>query len=100
MFSFFLISNYFTPRTKRSKELSVVYSTTTNYFLTDVAEKLGDAKNGTIASEVLIALAEATRLDYVASEVIDYAFNKQKSPKVQQESLNWLSQALLEFGFV
>ncbi|KAE8740038.1 hypothetical protein FOCC_FOCC014444 [Frankliniella occidentalis] len=73
---------------------------TTSYILTDVAEKLGDAKNGTVSAEVLTALAEATKLDHVATEVIDYAFNKQKSPKVQQEALNWLSQALLEFGFV
>ncbi|KAK3923770.1 Protein mini spindles [Frankliniella fusca] len=75
-------------------------TTTTTYILTDVAEKLGDAKNGTVSAEVLTALAEATKLDHVATEVIDYSFNKQKSPKVQQEALNWLSQALLEFGFV
>lgn len=74
--------------------------TTTNYILNDIAEKLGDAKNGATSAEVLTALAEATKLDHVASEVIEYAFNKQKSPKVQQEALNWLSQALQEFGFV
>lgn len=77
-----------------------VSSTSTNFILNDITEKLGDAKNGTVSSEVLTALAEATKLDHVASEVLDYAFNNQKSPKVQQEALNWLSQALLEFGFV
>jgi len=73
--------------------------TAAGYVVNDVAEKLGDAKNGALAAEVLTALAEATKLDYVALEVMDFAFNVQKSPKVQQEALTWLSQAILEFGF-
>uniref|UniRef100_A0A8D8W5H1 Cytoskeleton-associated protein 5 n=1 Tax=Cacopsylla melanoneura TaxID=428564 RepID=A0A8D8W5H1_9HEMI len=77
-----------------------ITSTTVGYCLTDIASYLGDAKNGALASEVLTSLAEATRLDYVSAEVLNYAFTTQKSPKVQQEALTWLSKAILEFGFV
>lgn len=74
------------------------FSTTVNeYCLMDITEKLGDVKNSSIASETLTAIAEATSFDQVANEVITFAFN-QKSPKVQQESLIWLSKALTEFG--
>ncbi|KAJ9598235.1 hypothetical protein L9F63_011056, partial [Diploptera punctata] len=69
-----------------------------NYCVTDIADKLGDVKNGTLASETLTSLAEATKLDLVATEVLNFAFN-QKSPKVQQEALVWLSTAIKEFGF-
>ncbi|XP_049764940.1 protein mini spindles [Schistocerca cancellata] len=67
--------------------------------VSDVAEKLGDPKNGTLAAETLTALAEATKLDPVATAVLDFAFS-QKSPKVQIEALNWLAEAIKEFGFV
>ncbi|XP_026677349.1 protein mini spindles, partial [Diaphorina citri] len=77
-----------------------ITSTTVGYCLTDIAAYLGDAKNGTLAGEVLTCLAEATRLDFVSAEVLNYAFSVQKSPKVQQEALTWLSKAILEFGFV
>lgn len=77
-----------------------VTSTAMSYCLTDIAAFLGDAKNGSLAGEVLTSLAEATRLDHVSSEVLNYAFSVQKSPKVQQESLIWLSKAILDFGFV
>ncbi|PSN31815.1 Mini spindles protein [Blattella germanica] len=68
------------------------------YCVTDIADKLGDVKNGTLAAETLTSLAEATKLDLVATEVLNFAFN-QKSPKVQQEALAWLSTAIREFGF-
>lgn len=71
--------------------------TTSSYCIMDITEKLGDAKSGSTASDTLIAIAEATSLDHVATEVITFAFN-QKNPKVQQEALLWLSNALLEFG--
>lgn len=68
------------------------------YCITDIADKLGDVKNGTLAAETLTSLAEATKLELVAAEVINFAFI-QKSPKVQQEALVWLSTAIREFGF-
>ncbi|XP_043480677.1 protein mini spindles [Leptopilina heterotoma] len=74
------------------------FSTTVNeYCLMDITEKLGDVKNSSIAAETLTAIAEATSFDQVANEVITFAFN-QKNPKVQQESLVWLSKALTDFG--
>ena len=72
-------------------------STVTEYCVMDITEKLGDVKNSSIAGETLTAIAEATSFDQVATEVITFAFN-QKNPKVQQESLAWMSKALMEFG--
>ncbi|XP_034937769.1 protein mini spindles isoform X2 [Chelonus insularis] len=71
--------------------------TTSSYCIMDIVEKLGDSKNSSIAADTLIAIAEATSLEHVATEAITFAFN-QKNPKVQQETLLWLSNALLEFG--
>ncbi|XP_063227944.1 protein mini spindles [Bacillus rossius redtenbacheri] len=70
-----------------------------DYCLTEVVEKLGDPKTTTQAADTLTALAEATKLDVVATDVLNYAFS-QKSPKLHQESLNWVSSAILDFGFV
>jgi len=72
-------------------------ATITEYCLTDIAEKLADAKNSSIAIETLLAIAEATTFEYVADEIIAFAFS-QKNPKVQQETLLWLSRGLTEFG--
>ncbi|XP_072747626.1 protein mini spindles isoform X2 [Anoplolepis gracilipes] len=67
------------------------------YCLMDIAEKLSDAKNSLIAIETLLAIAEATSFEYVADEIVAFAFN-QKNPKVQQETLLWLCRGLTEFG--
>ena len=69
------------------------------YVIPDVVDKLGDPKNGAITAEALTAIAEATGLDYVATQTVDYAMG-QKNPKVQAEALLWLSNAIKEFGFV
>lgn len=61
---------------------------------------MGDNKNGYLASQVLTTLAESARLDIVCNAVLKYAFNVQKNPKVQIDALNWLSSAILEFGFM
>ncbi|XP_063985359.1 protein mini spindles isoform X2 [Diachasmimorpha longicaudata] len=71
--------------------------TTSSYCIMDITEKLGDSKNSSVAAETLSAIAEATSFDHVANEVLGFAFN-QKNPKVQQETLLWLSNALMEFG--
>lgn len=63
----------------------------------DIAEKLGDAKNSSIAVETLLVIAEAISFEYVADEIVTFAFN-QKNPKVQQETLLWLCRGLTEFG--
>ncbi|CAH0561278.1 unnamed protein product [Brassicogethes aeneus] len=66
--------------------------------LNDVSDKFGDPKNGAIAAEVVTAIAECTSLPFVSNNVMDYIFS-QKSPKVIQEGLLWLSNAIREFGF-
>ncbi|KAF5285627.1 hypothetical protein FQR65_LT13108 [Abscondita terminalis] len=73
-------------------------STTADICINDVTDKLGDSKNGSLAGEVLILIAEATKFDFVTEQVMDFALT-QKSPKVLQESLLWLSNAMKEFGF-
>nr|XP_054761945.1 cytoskeleton-associated protein 5-like isoform X1 [Lytechinus pictus] len=62
-------------------------------------DKVGDIKSGSKVKESLTAIAEACQLGYVAEETITYAFEKQKNPKNQAESLNWFAQAIQEFGF-
>ncbi|XP_035673395.1 cytoskeleton-associated protein 5-like isoform X4 [Branchiostoma floridae] len=65
--------------------------------LTGLVEKVGDIKAGTVAKEALTALAEATALDYVSQGGVEMVF-KQKNPKNQAETLNWLNQAIKDFG--
>ncbi|XP_045625403.1 cytoskeleton-associated protein 5 isoform X3 [Procambarus clarkii] len=65
----------------------------------DLVEKLGDPKNGPLCGEVLTAVAEAAKLQWVGPEVMTKAF-EQKSPKVQEVAVKWLSDAITEFGFV
>ncbi|KAJ8937293.1 hypothetical protein NQ318_020343 [Aromia moschata] len=73
-------------------------STTANACVTDISEKFSDIKNGAAVAETLTAIAEATNFGQVSASVVEFAF-AQKSPKVQQEALTWLSGAIKEFGF-
>ncbi|KAK1119716.1 hypothetical protein K0M31_013134 [Melipona bicolor] len=76
------------------------FSTTVcEYCIMDITEKLGDTKNSAVAGETLLVIAEATSLEYVAQEIVAFAFN-QKNPKVQQETLALLCRGLVEFGCV
>ncbi|XP_076624650.1 msps cytoskeleton-associated protein 5 [Colletes latitarsis] len=76
------------------------FSTTVcEYCLMDITEKLGDAKNSTVAGDTLLAIAEVTSFEHVADEIMAFAFN-QKNPKVQQETLTLLCKGLTEFGCV
>ncbi|CRK99142.1 CLUMA_CG012503, isoform A [Clunio marinus] len=72
--------------------------TSADYIVNDITEKLGDPKNSSSAAAALSSIAEAIKLEYVVSKVMTFAF-EQKSPKVQQESLLWVSQAIKDFGF-
>ncbi|KAK8386172.1 hypothetical protein O3P69_010709 [Scylla paramamosain] len=65
----------------------------------ELVEKLADPKNGPLCGEVLTAIAEAAKLQWVGPEVMSRA-SEQKSPKVQEMALKWLSDAISEFGFV
>ncbi|KRF82972.1 protein mini spindles isoform X3 [Drosophila virilis] len=71
---------------------------TVDHVVNEITEKLADAKNGGAAADVLTALADATKLEYVVGKVLSFAL-EQKSPKVQSESFNWISKAIIEFGF-
>ncbi|XP_011700705.1 PREDICTED: cytoskeleton-associated protein 5 isoform X2 [Wasmannia auropunctata] len=73
-------------------------ATVAEYCLMDIAEKLADAKNSSIAVDTLLAIAQATSFEYIADEIMAFAFN-QKNPKVQQETLLWLCRGLTEFGY-
>lgn len=72
--------------------------TSADYIINDITQNLSDAKSNASASTALSAIAEAIRLEYVVSKVLTFAF-EQKSPKVQQEALLWVSQAIRDFGF-
>ncbi|KAL5234313.1 hypothetical protein ACI65C_001723 [Semiaphis heraclei] len=84
---------------KKVIEKFSITSSNMEYCIQDVSSLLGDTKNGNLAIELLTAFADATRLDLVSNIVLKYAFSVQKSPKVQIDALNWLSGAILEFGF-
>ncbi|XP_038047612.1 cytoskeleton-associated protein 5-like [Patiria miniata] len=64
-----------------------------------LVDKIGDIKSGSKVKESMTAVAEATQLGYIADEMVCYAFNEQKNPKNQAETINWLAQAIQEFGF-
>lgn len=75
-----------------------ITATTADYIMNDITEKLGDAKNSGPAGLALTAIAEAIKLEYAVAKVMEFAF-EQKSPKVQQEALTWVNNAIKEFGF-
>lgn len=50
-----------------------------------------------MSGAVLTAMAESISLEYVISKVMNFAFS-QKSPKVQSESLMWISNTVKECG--
>lgn len=52
-----------------------------------------------MAGETLKVIAERMTLNYVGQQVMKLCF-EQKSPKVHSESLDWLGQAVKEFGFL
>ncbi|ESO04897.1 hypothetical protein HELRODRAFT_78594 [Helobdella robusta] len=67
------------------------------YCLSDMIDKIGDIKNGPGVQECLTSITEATSLDFVAPQVLTTAF-EQKNPKNQSEALNWLCNAIKQFG--
>lgn len=79
-------------------ETMTITVTTADYIMNEVIEKLGDAKNSGPAREVLTAIADCISLEYVVTRVLSYIF-EQKSPKLQQEGLLWISGAIRDFGF-
>ncbi|XP_058692746.1 cytoskeleton-associated protein 5 isoform X1 [Poecile atricapillus] len=72
--------------------------TSAQVVLDGLVDKVGDVKCGTNAKEAMTAIAEACQLPWTAEQVVAMAFS-QKNPKNQSETLNWLSNAIKEFGF-
>ncbi|NXF32228.1 CKAP5 protein, partial [Nyctibius bracteatus] len=72
--------------------------TSAQVVLDGLVDKVGDVKCGSNAKEALTAIAEACQLPWTAEQVVAMAFS-QKNPKIQSETLNWLSNAIKEFGF-
>ncbi|XP_058162245.1 cytoskeleton-associated protein 5 [Dasypus novemcinctus] len=72
--------------------------TSAQIVLDGLVDKIGDVKCGSNAKEAMTALAEACMLPWTAEQVMSMAFS-QKNPKNQSETLNWLSNAIKEFGF-
>ncbi|KAM4618375.1 cytoskeleton-associated protein 5 [Polymixia lowei] len=66
--------------------------------LDGLVDKVGDVKCGGNAKEGLTAIGEACSLPWTAEQVVSMAF-AQKNPKNQAETLNWLANAMKEFGF-
>jgi cytoskeleton-associated protein 5 len=75
-----------------------ITTVTVDLIINDVVEKLGDVKNCAAASQALTEMAAATKLELIIQKVTEFAF-EQKSPKVQQESITWVTSAIREFGF-
>lgn len=72
--------------------------TSASVVLDALVDKVGDVKCGGNAKEGLTAIGEACSLPWTAEQVVSIAF-AQKNPKNQAETLNWLSNAMKEFGF-
>ncbi|XP_006896776.1 PREDICTED: cytoskeleton-associated protein 5 isoform X2 [Elephantulus edwardii] len=72
--------------------------TSAQVVLDGLVDKIGDVKCGNNAKEAMTAIAEACMLPWTAEQVMSMAFS-QKNPKNQSETLNWLSNAIKEFGF-
>ncbi|XP_041851943.1 cytoskeleton-associated protein 5 isoform X2 [Melanotaenia boesemani] len=75
------------------------FSKTSAFVVLDgLVDKVGDVKCGGNAKEGLTAIGEACSLPWTAEQVVSMAF-AQKNPKNQAEALNWLANAMKEFGF-
>ncbi|XP_034734167.1 cytoskeleton-associated protein 5 isoform X1 [Etheostoma cragini] len=72
--------------------------TSASVVLDGLVDKVGDIKCGGKAKEGLTAIGEACSLPWTAEQVVSLAF-AQKNPKNQAETLNWLANAMKEFGF-
>lgn len=77
---------------------SVFSKRSADFCLSELVDKVGDVKNGAAVQDCFTCISEACTLEYTSQKVVEAAFT-QKNPKNQAEALNWLSQAIKEFGF-
>ncbi|KAK3702253.1 hypothetical protein QZH41_019815, partial [Actinostola sp. cb2023] len=73
-------------------------SRSAGYAIPGLVEKIGDLKLKDQCKETLMKFAEKLNLNHVSLKVAKLA-GGQKNPKVIAESLNWLGEAIKEFGF-
>lgn len=64
-----------------------------------LVDKFADIKVKGQCSDTLMMIAERLTLNYTSLQVMKLAF-EHKSPKVQSESVDWLSESLKQFGFL
>ncbi|XP_067444811.1 cytoskeleton-associated protein 5 isoform X1 [Thunnus thynnus] len=72
--------------------------TSASVALDGLVDKVGDVKCGGNAKEGLTAIGQACSLPWTAEQAVSMVF-AQKNPKNQAETLNWLANAIKEFGF-
>ncbi|CAL8245486.1 unnamed protein product [Lota lota] len=72
--------------------------TSASVVLEALVDKVSDVKCGGKAKDALTAIGDACSLPWTAEQVVSIAF-AQKNPKNQAETLNWLTNAIKEFGF-
>jgi cytoskeleton-associated protein 5 len=64
-----------------------------------IVDKFADMKVKGQCGETLGMMAERLTLNYTSLQVLKLAF-EHKSPKVQSESIDWLSESIKQFGFL
>ncbi|XP_034263432.2 LOW QUALITY PROTEIN: cytoskeleton-associated protein 5-like [Pantherophis guttatus] len=72
--------------------------TSARFVLGNLVDKIGDVICSSDTKEALMAVAEACGLPWTAEKVTEAAF-LQDSPRTHAETLNWLSEAIRDFGF-
>ncbi|KAG8136392.1 hypothetical protein E2320_009339 [Naja naja] len=72
--------------------------TSARFVLGNLVDKIGDVICSSDTKEALTAVAEACGLPWTAEKVSEAAF-LQDSPRTHAETLNWLSEAIRDFGF-
>lgn len=75
------------------------FSTAADFVIQDVVNKLGESSCSALSADSLTSLADASTLEHVVNEGLNYAMDVQKNPKVQSELFNWMANAVKEFGF-
>ncbi|XP_060098733.1 cytoskeleton-associated protein 5-like [Heteronotia binoei] len=72
--------------------------TAAQFVLGNLVDKIGDVICGKDTKEALTAVAETCGLPWTAGKVTEAAFS-QESPRTHSETLNWLADAIQDFGF-
>ncbi|KER27531.1 hypothetical protein T265_05422 [Opisthorchis viverrini] len=74
-----------------------VSSNLSELLIPELLDKIGDAKLCELIKAVLTTLAERCDFPFVGSQILK-SVNQLKNPRSQADTVNWLSQAIREFG--